>query len=59
MSPEQHLQKAAMSVDVVDDKDAIDALLSDLEMVFEALQPELQDAAVDLIGRLHEKRRAL
>ena len=59
MSPEEHLQSAAKSFDTVQDKREIDQLLDELEGVFEALQPELQDAAADLIGRLHDKRRAL
>lgn len=59
MSPEEQLQKAAVSFDTAQDKRQIDELLDELEMVFEALQPDLQDAASELIGRLHEKRRAL
>jgi hypothetical protein len=59
MSPEEHLQKAAVSFDSAQDKNQIDELLDDLEMVYEALQPEMQEAATDLIGRLHEKRRTL
>ena len=59
MSPEEHLHQAAVSFDAVQDKNQIDELLDDLEMIYEALQPEMQEAAADLIGRLHEKRRAL
>ena len=59
MSPEEQLQKAAVSFDAAQDKSQIDELLDELEMVFEALQPELQDTASELIGRLHEKRRRL
>lgn len=59
MSPEEHLHKATVSFDAVQDKNEIDELLDDLKMVFEALQPEMQEAATDLIGRLHDKRRAL
>ena len=59
MSPEEHLENAAIAIDDAQDKIEIDKLLDDLEMVFEALQPEMQEAAADLIGRLHEKRRAL
>ncbi|MDH3713293.1 MAG: hypothetical protein OET44_05520 [Gammaproteobacteria bacterium] len=59
MSPEEHLHKATVSFDAVEDKNQIDELLDDLERVYEALQPELQEAADDLIGRLHEKRGAL
>jgi hypothetical protein len=59
MSPEEHLRKAAVSFDAAHDKNQIDELLDDLEMVYEALQPEMQEAAADLIGRLHEKRRTL
>lgn len=59
MSPEDQLQKVAVSFDAVRDRNQIDELLDDLEMVFAALQPEMQEAAAELIGRLHEKRRAL
>ena len=59
MSPEEQLHKAAVSFDAVEDKTQIDELLDDLKMVYEALQPEMQDAAAELIGRLNEKRRAL
>jgi len=59
MSPEEHLQKATVSFEVVQDKTQIDELLVDLEMVYEALRPEMQDAAAELIDRLHKKRRAL
>ena len=59
MSPEEQLQKAAVSFDTVADKTQIDELLDDLELVYAALQPEMQDAAADLIGKLQAKRRAL
>jgi len=59
MSPEDQLQKVAVSFDAVRDRNQIDELLDDLEMVFAALQPEMQEAAAELIGRLHEKRPAL
>ena len=59
MSPEEQLQDAAMNIDAVADKREIDKLLDELEMVFEALQPELQETAAELIGRLHDKRRTL
>lgn len=59
MSPEEHLHKAAATLDSVHDRHQIDELLEDLEQVFAALQPDKQEAAAELIGRLQEKRREL
>ena len=59
MSPEEHLQKAAVSFAAAQDKTQIDELLDDLETIYETLRPEMQDTAAELIDRLHEKRRAL
>ncbi len=57
MSPEEHVQQAAAALADADSLDEIDRLLGDLEFVYQALQPELQELAGGLIEQLQEKRR--
>ena len=51
MQPYQYLEKVAKSLDTMEDSEEIKAVLDELEFLYEALDPEFQDLAVDLIDR--------
>ena len=51
MQPYQYLEKVAKSLDTMEDSEEIKAVLDELEFLYEALDPEFRDLAVDLIDR--------
>ncbi len=59
MTPEQRVQQAAKTLEQIESGDEIDRLLVDLEFVYQALEPGMQELATSLIDRLNERRRSL
>ena len=59
MEPYRYLQQAAAQMHTLDTRDAVNRVLDELEFLYEALDPELQDLATELIGQLHERLKTL
>ena len=57
MEPYRYLEQVAARLDTLDDRDEINRILDELEFLYEALDPEFQDLASDLIARLSERLR--
>lgn len=56
MEPYRYLVNAARQADDLKCKDEITKVIDELELLYEALDPELQDQAGDLIQRLTRRR---
>jgi hypothetical protein len=59
MEPYAYLQKVAARLDTLHSKEEINAVLDELEFLYEALDPELQDLAANLIGTLTKRLNQL
>ncbi len=59
MEPYQYLQRAAAQMNTLDTREAVNRVLDELEFLYEALDPELQDRAAELISKLHERLKSL
>ena len=57
MEPYQYLEKVAKSLYTMEDSEEINKVLDELEFLYEALDPELQDLATDLIERVKLRLR--
>ncbi len=57
MEPYKYLEKVAKSLDTIEDSEEIKAVLDELEFLYEALDPEFQDLAVDLIDKVKLRLR--
>jgi hypothetical protein len=57
VEPYRYLEQVAGKVDSLDDRDEIDQVIDELELVYELLDPEFQGAAEDLIARLNARLR--
>ena len=55
MEPYAYLQQVAARLDVLQTKEEINAVLDELEFLYEALDPELQDLATNLIATLTKR----
>ncbi|MFZ1537349.1 MAG: hypothetical protein WAT23_08205 [Chromatiaceae bacterium] len=56
--PYAYLQEVARRLPTLTRRDEIDALLDDVEYLFEVIPPELQDPAYAIIDQLRAKREA-
>ncbi len=59
MEPYRYLEKVASALDSLDDPEEIGEILDELEFLYEALEPELQGLATDLIARLSARLKSL
>lgn len=59
MQPYVYLQKVAQELDQLQSRKQIYEILDELEFLFEALDPEFQDLASDLITRLNRRLERL
>lgn len=59
IDPYAFMQQAAGRLDRISDPRELDRLLDDLEYLFEVLDPELQDLAEGLMGRIRARQAAL
>ena len=55
IDPIAYLQQVAARLDDLEDRDEINTLLDEVEYLMEVIDPELQDDAYDLVGRLRAK----
>lgn len=59
MEPYRYLQQAAAQMNTLDTREAVNRVLDELEFLYEALDPEMQDIAAELISQLHERLKSL
>ena len=59
MEPYKYLQQAAAQMNTLDSRASVNRLLDEVEFLYEALEPELQDMASELISQLHERLKSL
>ena len=59
MEPYKYLQQAAVQTPTLDTREAVNRVLDELEFLYEALVPEMQDIATELIAQLHERLKTL
>ena len=59
MQPHQYLEKAAVALETINSREEINTILDELEFIYEALEPESQDLATELIERLHARLTTL
>lgn len=55
MQPYHYLEQAGAALESLDSANEIEKVLDELEIIYELLDPEFQDLADDLIGRLNGK----
>jgi len=55
IDPLAYLQQVAARQDDLEDRDEINTLLDEVEYLMEVIDPELQDGAYELVGRLRAK----
>ena len=59
MEPYKYLQQAAVQMPTLDTREDVNRVLDELEFLYEALVPEMQDIATELIAQLHERLKNL
>ena len=59
MEPYRYLEEVARRIDTLDDREEITTVLDELEFPHEALEPEFQDLASDLMARLSGRLAAM
>ena len=59
MQPYRYLEQVASRLDEFQDRDQLELVLDDLELVFDAIDPEFQDLCSGLIERLSRRLEAL
>ncbi len=59
VDPYAFMQQAAGRLERISDPKELDRLLDDLEYLFEVLDPELQDLAEGLMGRIRARQATL
>lgn len=59
MEPYRYLQQAAAQMHTLDTHESVNRVLDELEFLYEALDPEMQDIATGLIEQLHERLKTL
>ena len=59
MEPYQYLQQVANQLDALNTRSEITQTLDELEFIYEAVDPEFQELASDLITRLTQRLRSL
>jgi hypothetical protein len=59
MEPMNYLEEAAKNADEHDNREEINRVIDELELIYEALDPEFQDLAADLISRLSGRLKGL
>ncbi len=55
MEPYRYLQEVSRHLDQMHDSEALNRTLDEVEYLYDALDPEFQDLADDLIQRLHQR----
>ena len=55
IDPFQYLQQVSENFDLINSREEINAVLDELEFVYELLEPEFQNLASELIAKLTEK----
>ena len=55
IDPYAYMQQVAVTMDELTDRNEIEAVLDELEYLFEVIPPEMQDNAEKLIGLLRDK----
>jgi hypothetical protein len=59
VDPYGYMQQVASRLEQIDSRQELERVLDDVEYLFEVLDPELQDAAYQLIERIQAKLTAL
>lgn len=59
MQPYVYLNQVAAAIDSLNDRDTITATLDELEFIYEALDPEFQDLASELITKLSARLKQM
>lgn len=59
MEPVNFLEEAAKNVDELDSREEINRVIDELGFIYEALDPEFQNLASDLISRLGGRLKEL
>ena len=59
MEPYQYLEKTTAALETLNSRGDINNLLDELEFLYEALEPEYQNLATQLIERLHSRLSSL
>ena len=52
MEPYRYLEQVSIDFDLINSRDEINAVLDEIEYMFDLLEPEFQDHASDLIAKL-------
>jgi hypothetical protein len=55
MEPYRYLEQVSIDFDLINSRDEINAVLDEIEYMFDLLEPEFQDHASDLIAKLKQK----
>jgi hypothetical protein len=55
VEPYRYLEQVAGKVDSLDDREEINQVIDELQLVYEILDPEFQGLADDLIARLNAR----
>ena len=58
MQPYRYLERVAQSLETLEGPVEINKVIGELEYIFEALDPEFQDLASELIGKLNKRLRS-
>ena len=59
MQPYVYLNEVAAAIETLDDRETINATLDELEFIYEALDPEFQGLASELIAKLSARLKQL
>ena len=55
MEPYRYLEQVSIDFDLINSRDEINAVLDEIEYMFDLHEPEFQDHASDLIAKLKQK----
>ena len=58
MQAYRYLEQVAQSMESLEDPDEINKVIDELEYIFDALDPEFQELASELIAKLNERLRS-
>ncbi|KPJ96515.1 MAG: hypothetical protein AMJ53_00570 [Gammaproteobacteria bacterium SG8_11] len=59
IDPFRYLQQVSENYELINTREEINAVLDELEFVFELVEPQFQDLATDLIAKLTTKLKQL
>ncbi|UCE88803.1 MAG: hypothetical protein JSW10_10835 [Pseudomonadota bacterium] len=55
MQPYVYLNEVAAAIETLENRETLNATLDELEFIYEALDPEFQELASELIAKLSER----